>query len=280
LAAFAGGQLGASKVIYFLEQDAALRHKIHGSNIPHMRVNDGRKLLDLNGVRTETKGFVYTDNCPFKGAEKNLLIKMGWGMIALDAGVKRVHLISPENGQLLQELYTRDGAGTMISGDLYDGIHKATVEDATAIHDLITPLVDKGILIERTKADLERDINQYHIYTRDGLVVACGQLKIFENGYAEIGCMVVSPAYRAKGRGDAMLGYLERLAVQAGSTILFVLSTQTMEWFIERGFDAVGVNALPPSRQATYNHVRASKIYMKKITSVRDLDASELFWDR
>lgn len=280
LAAFAGGALGASKVIFFLEKDVALRHKVHGSNIPHMRVNDGRRLLKLNGVQTDKKGFVYSNDCPFDGAEKVFLIKLGWGMDALQNGVKRVHLISPENGALLQELYTRDGSGTMVSGDLYDGIRRATVNDATAIHELITPLVEKGTLVERTKADLERYIDQYHVYTRDDLIVACGQLKMFENGYAEIGCMVVNPAYRAKGRGDAMLGYLERLCVQAGATIVFVLSTQTMEWFIERDFDEVGVDMLPPSRQATYNHGRASKIYMKRINSVRDLDANELFWDR
>ncbi|KAG7356340.1 N-acetylglutamate synthase [Nitzschia inconspicua] len=280
LAAYAGGSLNASKLIYFLENDVAMRHKVHRTNIPHLRVNDGQKLLQLSGVRTETKGFVYLDDCPYNDAEANFLVKMGWGMHALLNGVKRVHLVSPENGALLQELYTRDGAGTMISGDLYDGILGATVRDVTAIHELITPLVEKGTLVERTKATLERDIDQYHVYTRDGLIVACGQLKMFENGYAEIGCLVVNPAYRAKGRGDAMLGYLERLCVQNGARIVFVLSTQTMEWFIERGFDEVGVDMLPPSRQATYNHVRASKIYMKKITSVRDLDASELFWDR
>jgi amino-acid N-acetyltransferase len=245
-----------------------------------MRINDGSKLLALCGVRTETKGLVYLDECPYQEPERSFLVKFGWGMTALRAGVKRVHLVAPDNGALLQELYTRDGAGTMISGDLYDGIHGATVDDVAGLHELITPLVEKGTLVERTKATLERDISQYHVYTRDGLIVACGQLKIFENGYAEIGCMVVNPAYRAKGRGDAMLGYLERLSVQAGATILFVLSTQTMEWFIERGFDEVGVELLPPSRQATYNHSRASKIYMKRITSVRDLDASELFWDR
>jgi amino-acid N-acetyltransferase len=280
LASFAGGALNASKLIYFLENDVAMRHKVHGTNIPHLRVNDGQKLLQLSGVRTETKGFVYLDDCPYNQAERDFLVKMGWGMHALQNGVKRVHLISPENGALLQELYTRDGAGTMVSGDLYDGILGATVRDVTAIHDLITPLVEKGTLVERTKATLERDIDQYHVYTRDGLIVACGQLKMFENGYAEIGCLVVNPSYRAKGRGDAMLGYLERLCVQNGASIVFVLSTQTMEWFIERGFDQVSVDMLPPSRQATYNHVRASKIYMKRITSVRDLDASELFWDR
>jgi amino-acid N-acetyltransferase len=103
---------------------------------------------------------------------------------------------------------------------------------------------------------------------------------LFEEGYAEIACLVVSPVYRAKGRGDAMLGYLERLCLQKGANKVFVLSTQTMEWFIERGFDRVGVETLPPSRQATYNTSRASKIYMKKIDSVRDLDASELLWNR
>jgi amino-acid N-acetyltransferase len=134
--------------------------------------------------------------------------------------------------------------------------------------------------VDRPKSTLEKDIAQYHVYTRDDLVVACGQLIVFEGDYAEIACMMVSPAYRARGRGDAMLGYLERQCVQRGASILFVLSTQTMEWFVERGFDEVEVEMLPPSRQATYNSVRASKIYMKKITSVRDLDASELFWDR
>ncbi len=281
LAAHAAGELGASKMVYFLQKNAALRHKIHGSSIPHLRVNDGQNLLALNGVRIEKKGFVYLDNCPYGyGVEQSFLVKMGWGMTALRAGVKRVHLISPYDGGLLQELYTRDGSGTMISGDLYDGIHNATVDDATAIYEVITPLVEKGILVERTKAELERDIDQYHVYTRDGLLIACGQLKMFENGCAEFGCLVVNPLYRAKGRGDAMLGYLERLCVQNGATTMFVLSTQTMEWFVERGFDEVGVDSLPPSRQATYNHERASKIYLKKIDSERDLDANELFWDR
>ena len=110
--------------------------------------------------------------------------------------------------------------------------------------------------------------------------MACGQLKLFEDGFAEIGCLVVNQGYRSRGRGDAMLGYLERLALHNGCSSIFVLSTQTMEWFVERGFEPVAVDRLPPSRQATYNHKRASKIYMKKIESSRDLDASELWWNR
>jgi hypothetical protein len=62
--------------------------------------------------------------------------------------------------------------------------------------------------------------------------------------------------------------------------IFFVSGTQTMEWFLERGFDEVSVDRLPPSRQAMYNYKRKSKIYLKKIESARDLDASELWWNR
>jgi len=281
LAAYAGGALGASKVIYFLEDDVELRHKTHGSKIPHLRVADARKLLTANDISTEKKGFVYVGkNCTHDIGAQNMLTKIGWSMHALEKGVKRVHIVNPENGALLQELYTRDGAGTMISGDVYDGIHQAKITDVNGIHELISPLIKQGTLVDRPKAVLEKDIHQYHVYTRDDLIVACGQLKMFENGYAEIGCLVVSPAYRARGRGDAMLGYLERLCVHKGASVVFVLSTQTMEWFIERGFDEVPVEMLPPSRQATYNKDRASKIYMKKIDSVRDLDASELFWNR
>jgi amino-acid N-acetyltransferase len=53
-----------------------------------------------------------------------------------------------------------------------------------------------------------------------------------------------------------------------------------MEWFVERGFDLVDVPRLPPSRQATYNWERNSKIYMKHIDGDRELDASELWWNR
>lgn len=52
-----------------------------------------------------------------------------------------------------------------------------------------------------------------------------------------------------------------------------------MQWFIERGFEEVGVNDLPPSRQKSYNYARRSKIYMKRLAGTRELDAEELMWE-
>ena len=46
---------------------------------------------------------------------------------ALELGVTRAHLLPPTPGALIQELYTTDGIGTLISRDVYDGIRLAQV---------------------------------------------------------------------------------------------------------------------------------------------------------
>lgn len=282
LAATVAGAMKASKVIFFTEKETELRSTVHGKKIQSLRFSDARALLEFSGLSINKKGFSTIGACMVDKDPStiDMLHKIGWSIEAVENGVKRAHIISPKYGSVLQELYTRDGSGTLLSGDLYEGIRRANVNDVSGIYELISPLIKMGTLIDRPKNVLEKDIEMYYVYTRDNLIVACGQLKQFERGYAEIGCLVVSSEYRKGGRGDAMLGYLERMCVMHGCTSIFVLSTQTMEWFLERGFEEVGVEKLPPSRQATYNHSRKSKIYLKRIESVRDLDANELWWNR
>jgi amino-acid N-acetyltransferase len=281
LAATVAGSMSASKIIFFTDVKVELRNKAFDSVVQNLRLSDAKNMLEYRGTQIHKKGFVtLAPGNLEESVETNTVVQIGWATIALEQGVKRAHIIAPTHGALLQELYTRDGSGTMISGDLYDGVRRANVIDVGGIYDLISPLIKLGTLIDRPKAVLEKDIEDYFVYTRDNLIVACAQLKKFEDGFAEIGCLVVRAEYRAQGRGDAMLGYLERLCLSTGRAKVFVLSTQTMEWFIERGFEEVGVDKLPPSRQATYNYDRGSKIYMKKIDSERDLDASELWWNR
>ena len=92
------------------------------------------------------------------------------------------------------------------------------------------------------------------------------------------GCLVVAPNYRRQGTGDAMLGFMERTAVSAGIENIFALSTVTMQWFLERAFTEVSLDALPERRVAIYDKARNSKIYMKSVSdSTRLLDAEELF---
>eukprot|EP00878_Enallax_costatus_P029396 GHUV01031871.1.p1 GENE.GHUV01031871.1~~GHUV01031871.1.p1 ORF type:complete len:184 (-),score=60.57 GHUV01031871.1:25-576(-) len=55
-------------------------------------------------------------------------------VVACSKGVKRAHLIEARmDGGMLLELYSRDGVGTMISTDFYEGIRKARGTDLEAI---------------------------------------------------------------------------------------------------------------------------------------------------
>lgn len=282
LASFVAGSLGASKVVFFTTYGSAFIETDNKKLVQNLRVSDARNVLKYNHVTVNNaKGFSsFEHNSHMSEETKEAFVKLGWCVSSLERGVKRAHIISPINGALLQELYTRDGGGTLISRDIYEGIRVADVQDVQGIFELIEPLVEAGTLVPRPMNVLERDIKSYFVFTRDNLIVACAQMKLFEDGFSEIGCLVVRKEYRTQGRGDAMLGYLERLSVQVGCSKVFVLSTQTMEWFVERGFKRATVSDLPPSRQEIYNHKRKSKIYMKKIDGDRDLDAAELWWNR
>lgn len=199
---------------------------------------------------------------------------------ALEQGVTRAHLVPPVGGALLKELYTLDGIGTLLSRDLYDGIRRAVPEDTPGIIELIQPLEKQGVLIKRPRAALAREVHAgfFYVFTRDSTILGCAMLRRYSQTSAELGCLVVSPQYRRQGTGDALLGFLERTAVAAGVAQLFVLSTNTMQWFLERDFDEVQLSDLPPERQKLYNPQRNSKIYSKVLESSRRIDAEELFW--
>ena len=65
-------------------------------------------------------------------------------------GISRCHCVSySDDGALLQELFTRDGAGTLISQDHYEQLRTATIEDVGGILELIEPLEAEGSLVKR-----------------------------------------------------------------------------------------------------------------------------------
>ena len=196
---------------------------------------------------------------------------------ALLGGVRRAHLVAAASGNLLKELYTRDGAGVLISRDVYEGIRQAQASDVRSVEEIIKPLEAEGILVPRSRDQLEKDMQDCFLVTRDGTTLACGMLKRYGDTHAEICCLAVNPAYRREGRGETLLAYLERRALLMGITHIFVLSTRTMQWFEERGFLASDPELLPPTR--SYNATRGSKVYIKKLSTQRDVDAEELLWN-
>ncbi|CAM3160995.1 Amino-acid acetyltransferase [Klebsiella spallanzanii] len=183
---------------------------------------------------------------------------------ACRSGVRRCHLISyQENGTLLQELFSRDGIGTQIVMESAEQIRRATINDIGGILELISPLEQQGILVRRSREQLEMEIDKFTIIQRDNTTIACAALYPFpEEKIGEMACVAVHPDYRSSSRGEVLLERIAAQARQMGLSKLFVLTTRSIHWFQERGFTPVDVDLLPESKKEMYNYQRRSKVLM------------------
>ncbi|MFD1217337.1 amino-acid N-acetyltransferase [Microbulbifer celer] len=190
---------------------------------------------------------------------------------ACNAGIQRVHLLSyADNGALLQELLSREGAGTMIYRDSYEVVRRARITDVGGILGLIRPLEKQGILVRRSREKLEAEIDHFTLVEVDGTPVACAALyPILDNQgdtvAAEIACVAIHPEFRGGGRGAKLLQHLERQARALELPEIYVLTTQTEHWFIERGFTQVDASDLPAARKSLYNIQRNSRVLRKPL---------------
>ncbi|QKT04419.1 amino-acid N-acetyltransferase [Ectothiorhodospiraceae bacterium 2226] len=191
--------------------------------------------------------------------------------LACRAGVRRTHLIDRHvDGSLLMELFTRDGVGTLVAAENFEGMRRASIEDVGGILELITPLEQQGVLVRRSRELLEMEIERYTVIERDGMIVACAAFYPFaEDRVGELACLAVHPDYRRQRRADALLAHVEREASRQGIERLFVLTTRTTHWFRERGFHEAELGALPVARQRLYNYQRKSKVFIKDLAAAR-----------
>ena len=183
---------------------------------------------------------------------------------ACRSGVRRCHLISyQEDGALLQELFSRDGIGTQIVMESAEQIRRATINDIGGILELISPLEQQGILVRRSREQLEMEIDKFTIIQRDNTTIACAALYPFpEEKIGEMACVAVHPDYRSSSRGEVLLNRIATQAKQMGLSKLFVLTTRSIHWFQERGFTPVDIDLLPESKKEMYNYQRRSKVMM------------------
>lgn len=198
---------------------------------------------------------------------KDMVRHLKHALHACRAGVRRVHLLSRAlEGVLLLELFTRDGVGTLITADIYEGIRAATIDDVGGILELIRPLEARGILVRRSRERLEMEIDRFTVVERDGAIIGCTALYPYpDEGLGELACVAVHPDYRSKGRGDILLRFIEQKASKQSLQRLFVLTTHTAHWFQERGFEPAETADLPVQRQRLYNWQRRSKVFIKQL---------------
>ncbi|MCC6474506.1 MAG: amino-acid N-acetyltransferase [Burkholderiales bacterium] len=238
--------LAADKLIYFADapvQDA------RGRLVAEITAEEADRLLS-RGKLTE-----------------NTRLYLQHAVEAVRGGVARAHLVSHRvDGALLIELFTHKGSGSMVTADKLERLRPATIEDVGGILALIEPLEAEGTLVRRGRELLEREIARFYVVEHDGLIIGSAALYPLPSGKAaELAALVVRPESRGLGYGEKLLQHLSAEARRQGMRRLFVLTTQTAHWFIERGFTQTDVTSLPEARRSLYNLQRRSKVLVKAI---------------
>jgi amino-acid N-acetyltransferase len=186
---------------------------------------------------------------------------------AVEGGVARGHLVTRRSpGALLLELFTHAGVGTMITADTVEKLRPARIEDVRGMLALIEPLEADGTLVKRSRELLESEIGNFLVVEHDARIVGCAALYPFpDDKSAEFACLAVANEYRDAGYGERLLKACEERAKGLRLRKLFALTTQAAHWFLEQGFRADTVDALPEQRKALYNWRRGSKVFLKRI---------------
>jgi amino-acid N-acetyltransferase len=186
---------------------------------------------------------------------------------AVDGGVARGHLVTRRSpGSLLLELFTHAGVGTMVTADAVEKLRPARIEDVRGMLELIQPLEAEGTLVKRSRELLEAEIGNFLVVEHDGRIVGCAALYPFpDDKSAEFACLAVGNDYRDAGYGERLLKACEERAKSLRLRKVFALTTQAAHWFLEQGFRAADVDALPAQRKELYNWRRGSKVFVKRI---------------
>ncbi|MDE9493416.1 amino-acid N-acetyltransferase [Xenorhabdus bovienii] len=241
-------KLKAEKLIGFCSSQGVLNAE--GNILSEIVPNEGQARLN----ELESEGDYSSGTVRFlRGAIK-----------ACRRGVRRSHLISyQENGSLVQELFSREGSGIQIVMERSEQIRRANINDIGGILELIRPLEQTGILVRRSREQLEMEIDKFTLIEHDNVTIACAALYSYpDEKIGEMACVAVHPNYRNSSRGEVLLNSIAGQARQAGLEKLFVLTTRSIHWFQEKGFEPAEINMLPVEKQALYNYQRCSKILM------------------
>ncbi len=196
--------------------------------------------------------------------------KLEQGIRANKGGVPRVHVIDGrvETG-LLAEVFSNEGIGTLIHANEYQSIRWATRRDVRALFNLIQEGVRNDELVRRSRAELERQIDDYFVFEVDRNIVACAALHPYpEQKKAELACVCVDHRFENRGIGAKLVHYAEDQARERGLTQLFLLSTQAFNFFQQKGGYVQGTpDDLPPARRERYDRSgRRSLVLVKNLT--------------
>lgn len=196
---------------------------------------------------------------------QNLLSLVHIAKLACKNGVVRTHIVDAKiDGVLPCEIFSDLGSGTMIYTSNYGKLRPMEQTDIPSVLGMMSPFVESGKILPRTNDDLLLNLSDYIVYEFDGGIHACSALHVYPDGQGEIAAVVVDESFAHIGIGPKMMDYLIKKAKDEKLKSLFIMTTQSADWFEKLGFAADTIDSLPEERKAKWTPERNSKVYRLK----------------
>ena len=87
---------------------------------------------------------------------------------------------------------------------------------------------------------------------------------LFTNWTAEIAAVAVDENYAHMGIGPKLIDNLIEQADAAEAVSVFIMTTQSADWFETLGFEEDTIDTIPAERQKIWTPERGSKVYRLK----------------
>ena len=230
---------------YIIPEDFALSET---GNIPAMDLQEVDRFLEKNAAAdSEIKNLL-------KAAQE-----------ACKAGVTRVHILNGDtDGVLPCEIFSGLGSGTMIYTGSYGKVRAMEQTDIPSVLAIMKPFVETGKLLSRSEEQVAATLEDYIVFELDGGVHACAALHFYDDGQAEIAAVAVDENYAHMGIGPKMIDTLIDQAGEGGAQSIFIMTTQTADWFEKLGFEEDSIDSIPAERRKLWDSRRGSKVFRLK----------------
>lgn len=161
-----------------------------------------RYLIDRQGnkINTLTTGRVRESSEDFGDLIANVNFKGAMACICrkIEAGqCDRVHILPAGKNTIKHELFTVEGAGTLIANNFQEAFRQVrTDEEVAMVYRILEMYKRSGFLKPRPKAYLNDNRHRFYVTTIDGIVVGCVEQKIIDAQTVELGALAISTRFR------------------------------------------------------------------------------------
>ncbi|MDC1046329.1 GNAT family N-acetyltransferase [Candidatus Pseudothioglobus singularis] len=137
---------------------------------------------------------------------------------------------------------------------------------ARQIIELMQPFVEEGRLLERSYENIDSCIDDFVCIEKDNQIIACAGLKLYQDeNVGEIYSLVVNKSFHNTDTSTRLMELLIDKASKLNLSSIFALSKYGGRFFFRFEFVESELSFLPDSRQKSYDDIRKSIIYSRRI---------------